>query len=503
MAINTGCTDPALVSAMSWFDKDSTDPAKNGSLVYDSDPDFYSPFFEPNKFYFSRGRRIAWMVKEYPYSLDSSLTGLNNYSDTLSACYGSVGWDLDSYPYSPMAPLIQECMSCLNTKGWWRGPIVTANTSPYQNGPTPEIGQPPLPPEAYRKWVLSGRVLNVRPPKFVIARKVLKDVISTVPNTRMGVATFGRDHGWFDPPEVLARLRPACDQSYPTLNEASLDRVGLKRAVNNVRFNNYERSIGEALFGLGGYFSSQTIDNKWQNWFKQPINPGSFGWPGCCNGGTYDSPYTGASGLYWGVDYVEWLKTPYYNPSTGAYLPGQPWEEPGVSRSVCFNAQANAVIVVSGGTPYSDNTVPITKMMELLEANGARHDDGSLLRFDPYNPDTNPDVGGVNYCDQFGTTKEACDYTDYNWPAGHGVGNKNFMDDVAFFMSRMDLRDDMPGKQTMRTFVVGYGDSSPMLKSIAMAGKGSFFRADKPGELRDFIMFALGQSRMNNACSTP
>ncbi|PTL76551.1 hypothetical protein DAT35_48940 [Vitiosangium sp. GDMCC 1.1324] len=204
------------------------------------------------------------------------------------------------------------------------------------------------------------------------------------------------------------------------------------------------------------------------------------------------------------MDSIEWLKQPYVS-STGIYLPGQPWEDnwPGGARSVCLNTQANAVIVVSGGAPYSDNTVPITRMMELLKAKEARHDDGSLLRFDPSSPDTNPDVGGVNYCDRFGATKAACDYTDYNWPAGHGVGNKNFMDDVAFFMSHMDLRDDMPGKQTMRTFVIGYGDSHPMLKSIAMAGKGSFFRADKPGELRDFIMFALGQSRMNNACSAP
>ncbi len=34
---NTGCSDPALVAAMNWFDKDSPDPAKNGSIVYDTD----------------------------------------------------------------------------------------------------------------------------------------------------------------------------------------------------------------------------------------------------------------------------------------------------------------------------------------------------------------------------------------------------------------------------------------------------------------------------------
>jgi type IV pilus assembly protein PilY1 len=82
-----------------------------------------------------------------------------------------------------------------------------------------------------------------------------------------------------------------------------------------------------------------------------------------------------------------------------------------------------------------------------------------------------------------------------------GVGNKNFMDDVAFFLSHTDLRADMGGSQTVRTFVVGYGDSSPMLQSIALAGRGGFFRADQPGTLRDAILFAVGQSA--NSCSAP
>ncbi|HEX5746380.1 MAG TPA: hypothetical protein VFZ09_09050 [Archangium sp.] len=509
LAINTGCSDPALVSAMSWFDKASVDPAKNGAIPFDSDSDLKSPFFDPNRFYFSRGRRLAWNVKEGPWSINGNdFAGpLNSYGDTLSACYASVGWDTTDYPYGGStgnAPLMNECMTCLNTKGWWRGPIVTSRTqatNPGQAGPTKALDEPALPPEAFRKWVVSGRVLNVRPPKFVIARKALKDVISSVLNVRMGVATFGEDHGWFDPPEMREKLRPSCDQSYPVFNEAALNRPRLRQAVNEVRFRNNERSIGEALFGLGGYFSSQVADNRWGSWFQQPLNPGYFGWPGCCNGGTYDDPYTGKPGAFWAVDAKEWLKTPYTDPYTGKYLPGQPWEGTGSDRSVCNASQSNNIIVVSAGAPRFDNSVPITKMMDILEANGARHPDGSLLTFDAANPITNPNVGGVNYCHLFGVTKEACDYTDYNWPTGLGVGNKNFMDDVAFFLSHTDLRSDMGGSQTVRTFVVGYGDSSPMLQSIALAGRGGFYRADQPGTLKEALLFAVGQSA--NSCSAP
>ncbi|HYO51202.1 hypothetical protein [Archangium sp.] len=511
-AINTGCSDPALVQAMRWFNKDSADPSLNGSIPYDSDPDLGSPFFEPNKFYTSRGRRLAWSVKDFPYSIDPSFMYLSGHSDTLSACYNAVYWDTTSYPYSPMSPVIQECMSCLSSKGWWRGPLVTSNTPYPQNTPIREPGEPPLPPEAYRKWVLSGRVLNVRPPKFAMVRRVLKDVIRTAPAMRLSVATFGKDHGWFDPPELIEPLRPSCDMSYPTVNESALNRPLLMQAVNRVRFVNPERSIGEALFGLGGYFSSQKADNQWENWFKQPLSPG-WGWPGCCNGGTYDDPYTGREGLYWGVTADEWVKRPTTDPTTGVYLPGQPWEDVASGRrSVCFGTQRNGVIVVSDGSPRSDNTVPITRMMELLLANGARHPDGSLLTFNPINPETNPSVGGVNYCDQFMKrevypvveyfTKADCDYTDYNWPAGLGVGNKNFMDDVAFFLSRTDLRGDMPGLQTVRTYVVGYNDSSPMLQSIARAGQGYFYRSNNVAELRDALRHALNDLRSSTG-STP
>jgi len=522
LSINTGCSDPALVAAMdSWFDRTSPLPEKNGSIVYDSDGDLKSPFFDPNRFYFSRGRRLAWNVKEGPYTINGNdFEGpLNSYGDALSACYGSVGWDTTDYPYGAVdAEVMTECRACLASKGWWRGPIVTAKAKPGQAGPNKALDEPPLPPEAMRKWVISGRVLNVRPPKFVVARKVLKDVIKMAPNVRMGVATFGEDHGWFDPTLILEPLRPSCDDSFPEIKEAGttgLNRARLTQAVNEVNFRNNERSIGEALFGLGGYFSSQKADGKWENWFKQPLNPGHFGWPGCCNGGTTDDPYTGKPGAFWAVDSKEWVKPPYTDPSTGKYLPGQPWEDPtpGGRRSVCFGCQVSSVIVLTDGAPKYDNSVPITKMMQLLVDKGVRHGsktgalEGTPVRFDAANPDTNPDVGGINYCDQFVKvdhpeptadeyfTKADCDYTYYNWPVGHGVGNRNFMDDVSFFLANMDLRDDMAGVQSMRTYTIGYGDNSAMLQSIARAGKGNFYQANDAVQLRTAILDALGDIR--------
>ena len=483
--INTGCSDPALVSAMSFYDKSSSDPAKNGSIAYDNDG-LDSKFFDAGRFYHSRGRRLSWIVKESPYSLSPDFKSLDSETSPLNICYQVVGWK-DAYFYSPV---VEECQTCLATKGWWRGPLVSAKTDVGLNNPTRSRDEPPLPPEALRKWVVSGGVLNLRPPKFVIARKALKDVIASATDVRVGVATFGIDHGWYDPPEILSQPLPNCGKA--SLDTGDLQ--ALKTAVNNTRFRHNERPIGEALFGLGGYFSSQRVDKKWENWFKQPLNPGAFGWPGCCNGGTTDNPYTGQEGLFFAVSSDEWVKEPRF--INGVYLPGQPWEPFDYKdRLFCSADQSTSVVVVTGGRPFNDNSVPITRMMDLLIASGAKHPDGSPVTFDRSNPQTNLNSGGVNYCHLYGASKTDCDYTDYNWPTGLAQGNKNWMDDTSFFLSHTDLRSDFPGAQKLRTSVVSYGVNSPMLRSIALAGEGQFFQVQQDAALREALRAAINASR--------
>jgi hypothetical protein len=484
--LNTGCTDPALVQAMSFYDKSSSDPAKNGSIAYDNDTSLNSKFFDAGRFYHSRGRRLAWLVAESPHSLLPDFQTLASETSSLASCYQVVDW-MEAYFYSPV---MEQCQRCLDTQGWWRGPLVSAKTADGLRGPTRQPGEPPLPPEAMRKWVVRGGVLNLRPPKFVIARKALKDVIASATDVRVGVATFGKDRGWYDPPTVLSRPLPDCGKATADTSDIQ----ALKTAVNATQFRHNERPIGEALFGLGGYFSSQTIDQKWENWFKQPLNPGSFGWPGCCDGGTTDNPDTGQEGFFFGAALDEWLKQDAV--FGGEYRPGQPWEPADYDkRLMCSADQATSVVVVAGGRPFNDNTVPITQMMRILIANGARHPDGSLLTFDPSNPETNPNSGGVNYCHLFGASKTDCDYTDYNWPTGLAQGNKNFMDDTAFFLSHTDLRSDLAGAQKLRTSVISLGVNSPMLRSIALAGEGQFFQVQQDSALRDALRTTLHTSR--------
>lgn len=431
-----GCTDAALVTGMSWFDLGSADPAINGSIPVDPDTNFSgsaTPFFETGKYYVSLRTRLPIQGTDTPWSLDSSFRDTSSDTVPQTAC--------DRYGFNAAT----GCATCLTSKGWYKG--------------------------SSNRWVLSGRVLNVRAPKFVVARKVLKDTVANAGNVRMGVAIFGPDTGFYDQPVVIHPVKPNCNLASP-FTEGTL-RNDIRVQINQVAFTNPERSIGEALFGLGAYFSSERQDGKWANWFTLPLSPAA------------PANYPGSAG--WNDGAAMW--------TNGLFL-----ESGGQDLSICWACQASAVIVLSDGAPEADNSVPASKIMDILIANGERHPDNTLVSFSPNSGGTCPNTassGGINYCNLFSSTKCACDTGSF--PLGPDDTNRTFMDEVAFFMSHTDLRDDLPGKQVVRTYTVGYGDNSPMLQSMALAGDALFFRADSPQQLQAAILSSISDivSRAN------
>jgi len=426
-----GCADPAVVTAMGFVDIASPLAALNGSIPADPDPDFGAgiQFFDKDKYYPTRNNRL-----EIGVGLNSDFRTTNGSTSAATACA------VHSFPAA--------CSTCLASVGWYKG--------------------------ASNRWIVSGRVLNVAAPKFVVARKVLKDTIDTVGNVRMGVAVFGPNTGYYDQPTLVARMKPDCDQSQPFVEGTF--RNDMKLGINQVRFTNTERSVGEALFGLGAMYSSQVVDNRWTTWFRNGSNnpvAAPTNYPG--------SPAYGDDGPDMWTDYTQ------PDGTTGLELGGQ-------QKSVCLACQQNATIVISDGNPEADNSVPASKMLDLLVAAGARHADNTLVTFSPNAGGVCPNnsrSGGINYCDQFSSTKCACDAV-VDSRRGPDIGNYNFMDDIAFFLANTDLRTDMPGAQVMKTHTIGYGDNSPMLQSIAKAGNGIFARADSPQQLQAALIAAVG-----------
>ena len=206
-----------------------------------------------------------------------------------------------------------------------------------------------LPAQARRKWMLSGRVLNVRPPKFVVARKVLKDVISTAAGVRMGVATFGQDQRLVRSAGAAAAAEAALRQvPSASWTRSALARAELVQGHQLITFRNNERSIGEALFGLGGYFSSQQVDERWAKWFTNPLNPGLRLAGRAATAARMDEPLTGKAGLPLGLAVARRVAQDRRSPGRA-----------GARSAPCASAcQASSVIVLTDGAPRTTTRCP-------------------------------------------------------------------------------------------------------------------------------------------------
>ena len=117
-------------------------------------------------------------------------------------------------------------------------------------------------------------------------------------------------------------------------------------AVNSVKFVNSERSIGESLYSLGAYFSSQRQDDRWAQWFTNPVGA-TAGYPGEPAGTRDDADGRGNT----------WARKTYdFTHLGGDYEDPLPLEGGGDQKSVCAACQTSAVIVLSDGQPDNDNT---------------------------------------------------------------------------------------------------------------------------------------------------
>ena len=130
-------------------------------------------------------------------------------------------------------------------------------------------------------------------------------------------------------------------------------------------------------------------------------------------------------------------------------------------------------------------------MMELLLAASATHADGTPLTFDASNPRDEHGAGWRQLLRRVRRRRRRTATT----PTGPRAWRRRTRTSWTTWPSSWPTRTcatTCAGDQSMRTYTIGYGDNSPMLQSIAMAGKGEFYRANNAGELRDALMAALG-----------
>ncbi len=122
---------------------------------------------------------------------------------------------------------------------------------------------------------------------------------------------------------------------------------------------------------------------------------------------------------------------------------------------ITMPCQSSFCLVVTDGMP----TMDVDVSAYLRDADGDGQDPGTCTSL------------GVPYPDSFNCSE--------------------YFDDVTYYMAHHDLRPDMDGTQSVKTYVVGFSIDHPLLESAAANGGGLYFRATNAVDLFLSIEFAL------------
>ncbi|KFA87241.1 hypothetical protein [Archangium violaceum] len=203
----------------------------------------------------------------------------------------------------PTRALYDACLSCLETKGFYKRPGATGS-------------RPGTDPRRYT-YAFSGRLLNFNPPKYVTAKAVLKAILRDMRQVRVGLSYFDADntvHGAL----MSMPQGPSCEQLGADPRAFETVRPSYLAAVDALRFK-AATPLAESLLNLGQYFSSSNA-----------VYTDVFG---------FDSSF---------------LKSGFQNASLSR-----------PERSWCWGCQATSIVIVTDGEPSADEHVPASTIEAL------------------------------------------------------------------------------------------------------------------------------------------
>ncbi|MFL5359124.1 pilus assembly protein PilY [Archangium sp.] len=277
-AAGDGCSQPDLVAmeaANGW----------NPATAYPvPDPD-HTTLFQDDKFY----GYMFWEDSNAPASQWNTKEDVCAYQHPASA--------------DPTRALYDACLSCLQTKGFYKRPGATG-------------ARPGTDPRKLT-FAFSGRFLNFNPPKYVTAKAVLKSILKDMRRVRVGISYFDADnsvHG-----ALMAMPQgPTCEQLSADPRAFESVRPNYLAAVDGLHFK-AATPLAESLLNLGQYFSS-----------SNSLYTDTFG---------FDSSY---------------LKTGFQNA-----LLTRP------ERSWCWGCQSTSIVIVTDGEPSADEHLPAEALTAL------------------------------------------------------------------------------------------------------------------------------------------
>lgn len=320
------------------------------------------------------------------------------------------------------------CAQCLNTRGWFFDGRVSANVN------LGDITGQTVPSLWY-----TGNYLNFHPPKFLVARKVLKDTIMQFSKVRAAVATFNSSASGAS---VIQQFNPTCDQ--PESNFDS-NRVTYMAAMNNASFDgNTGTPLSKALLDVGMYYHSTDLP-----WFGTP-------WSG---------------------------RTPWANGQAPGAQAG--------AYTICYSCQVSSIILVTDGFPNASNDACSGSTAPLPVGTSTKAQATSGV----YAGDTS--TGIVPQC---GTTTGGVSKTDCPecWLFPLADDYKNNLSRVAWYLHNFDLRKNSEatkdcqfngGRQTTDFYAIGFNnsfspDSDKILSNASKVGGGIYVPASNADEVR-------------------
>ncbi|RMG15613.1 MAG: hypothetical protein D6729_12265 [Deltaproteobacteria bacterium] len=318
---------------------------------------------------------------------------------------GSTGKDIPTF-CSSVSGTTSTCQTCLQTKGYYRD----------GNGDV---------------WAV-GNLLNYTPSRrWIIARKVLAELIQNVDNIRGGLMMFrwdslsGTDQGarWI----TNSGLNPRCDM--PGSNWPSNRATYLNDLYN--RYDCYGGGactmnagtpLAHALWNVGEFYSHKE-DALYDSWFGP-------GW-------------------------------------TDGFAEGTAANQ----RSVCAACQFTSVVLITDGYPWENSSDFPPEIKNMAEGDLDSHGHGPL----------------------------DCVFL------GPGRCKSERLHKVAWWLQNHDLRPELPGKQSLNTYTVGFAYDDPLLNETAHQGDGKYFTASNAKQLADSILNIVGDihRRSGTFTSTP
>ncbi|MBF5042814.1 pilus assembly protein PilY [Aggregicoccus sp. 17bor-14] len=107
-----------------------------------------------------------------------------------------------------------------------------------------------------------GNFLNFFSPRYIMARRVVKQVVRDIRPVRMSFFDFGLDENQ-PSPRLRQAFNPPCNQSDPAANASNFDsnRQSIVNDLNTVKLRDYT-PLAQTLYGVGRYFTDTSNANS-------------------------------------------------------------------------------------------------------------------------------------------------------------------------------------------------------------------------------------------------